>query len=242
MTTKTPTDLTVIRADSRGRTRLGWLDSAHSFSFGRYHDPARMGFRSLRVINDDVIAPGGGFGEHPHADMEILTWVLDGALRHGDSLANSELLVPGELQRMSAGTGIRHSEFNASETEPARLLQVWIEPDRAGHAPRYDQRAFPAEGRVGCWQALAAGGSRAGGGDALRIHQDASLSVADLGPDDALGLTVEPDRFGYVHVAAGSVRIDGGLYHAGDAVSFAGPGTLDLVGQDKAQVLVFDLA
>lgn len=242
MTTKAPIELTTIRADDRGRTRLGWLDSAHSFSFGRYIDRSRMGFRSLRVINDDVIAPGGGFGEHPHADMEILTWVLDGALRHGDSLANSEVLVPGELQRMTAGRGIRHSEFNASDTEPAHLLQIWIEPGTAGLEPAYGQRAFPAAGRADRWQLLAAGGSRVGDADALRIHQDASLCVADLGAGASLPFEVDAGRYGYLHIATGSVTIDGRAYAAGDAVSFAGPGALTLIGQESSQVLAFDLA
>lgn len=242
MTTKTPTELTVIRAGTRGRTRLGWLDSAHSFAFGRYHDPARMGFRSLRVINDDVIAPGGGFGEHPHADMEILTWVLDGALRHGDSLDNSEVLRPGELQRMTAGSGIRHSEFNGSSTEPAHMLQIWIEPSERGITPAYGQQAFPAAGRANRWQVLAAGGFRAGDADTMAIHQDASLSVADLAPGATLAFELTPGRHGYLHAATGSLRIEGQAFSAGDAVSFAGPGSVTLTGATPAQVLAFDLA
>lgn len=234
--------LTLFRADERGRTRLGWLESAHSFSFGRYRDPARMGFRALRVINDDIIAPGGGFGEHPHADMEILTWVLDGALRHGDSLDNSEVLRPGELQRMTAGRGIRHSEFNASKTEPAHLLQIWIEPSELGLEPAYGQKAFPAEDRRNQWQTLATGRPGDDSPEALSIHQDASMRVADLGKDASLTLAVESGRFVYLHVATGAVEVEGELLSAGDAAQVTGPAELSLVGRDPAQLLAFDLA
>lgn len=235
-------DFTVFRADERGRTRLDWLDSAHSFSFGRYMDPQRMGFRALRVINDDVIAPGGGFGEHPHADMEILTWVLAGALRHGDSLDNSEVLRPGELQRMTAGRGIRHSEFNASTTEPAHLLQIWIEPSELGLEPKYGQVAFPASGRRDQWQVLATGRLGGEASSAMWINQDASMHVADLSPDASLKLAVEPGRYVYLHVATGEVEVGGALLSAGDAAQVTGPAELLLVGRKPAQVLAFDLA
>ncbi|XAM01260.1 pirin family protein [Phycisphaeraceae bacterium D3-23] len=234
--------LNIFRGEQRGRTRLGWLDSSHSFSFGRHMDPDRMGYRALRVINDDVIAPGGGFGEHPHADMEIMTWVLSGALRHGDSLNNSELLRPGELQRMTAGRGIRHSEFNASQDEPVHLLQVWIEPSERGLAPAYGQRAFPAQGRRGRWQTLASGRAAESGGEAFSIAQDASLRVAELEASSSLTLGVEPRRFGYLHVATGLVMLDGTALAAGDAAEVAGPAELALVGVEPAQVLAFDLA
>ncbi|MFI4862484.1 MAG: pirin family protein [Phycisphaerales bacterium JB063] len=233
---------TVVRADERGRTRLGWLDSAHSFSFGRYIDRGRMGFRALRVINDDVVAPGGGFGEHPHADMEIMTWMLSGSLRHGDSLDNSEVLVPGELQRMTAGSGIRHSEFNASSTEPAHLLQVWIESSERGLPPAYGQRPFPAEGRRGRWQTLATGRPGDLDGEAFSIAQDASMRVADVDASSSLPLSVEPGRYAYVHVATGSATLDGVALEAGDAAQVAGPAELTLAGAPGAQVLAFDLA
>ncbi|MEM9413911.1 MAG: pirin family protein [Planctomycetota bacterium] len=232
----------IYRDEQRGRTRLGWLDSAHSFSFGRYMDPSRMGCRALRVINDDVIAPGQGFGEHPHADMEILTWVLSGALRHGDSLDNSEVLRPGELQRMTAGRGIRHSEFNASRDEPVHLLQIWIEPSERGLAPAYGQRAFPAEGRRGRWQTLATGRAGEAVSGAFSLAQDASLRVAELDAGSALTLAVEPGRYGYLHVATGAVTLDGVTLSAGDAAEIDGPAELALAGVEPAQVLAFDLA
>lgn len=242
-TTHTPATFNILRAQARGRTRLGWLDSWHSFSFGGHHDPSRMGYRALRVINDDIISPGAGFGEHPHRDMEILTWVLEGALRHGDSLDNSEVLRPGELQRMTAGSGIRHSEFNASSTDPARLLQIWVEPSERGLEPAYGQRSFPAEARANRWQTLATGRpDAADAGSAMSIHQDAAMRVTDLEPGASLVLSVEAGRFAYAHIATGSVSLAGETLHAGDAAEITGPAELPLVGGSVAQVLVFDLA
>lgn len=186
-------NVTVRPGNQRGVTNIGWLHSRHSFSFGRYFDPSNVGYRALRVINDDVVAPGGGFGEHGHDNMEILTWVLDGALRHGDSLGHMQRLTPGEPQVMTAGAGIRHSEMNDSRQEPVHFLQVWIEPATTDAKPRYEQRAFDASGRANRWQTLATGraGDEAGG---VAIDQDAAVRVADLAAGAELTLTVEPGR------------------------------------------------
>src|SRR5438552_2530700 len=170
-------------AAERGQTRISWLDSRHTFSFGDYWDPRHMGYRSLRVINDDRVAPGGGFGTHPHRDMEIVTYVLDGALEHKDSLGTGSVIRPGELQRMSAGTGIRHSEFNASATEPVHLYQIWLLPEKRGQAPSYEQKPFDPAARAGRWQLVASPNAAEG---SLTIHQDARLFLANI----ATGQTV----------------------------------------------------
>src|SRR5262245_32286979 len=166
-------------AAARGQTELGWLDSRHSFSFGDYFDPDNMGFRSLRVINDDQVAPGQGFGMHPHRDMEIVTYVLSGALEHRDSLGTGEVIRPGEVQRMTAGTGIRHSEFNPSPTEPVHLLQIWLLPERRGLEPSYEQKAFPESERRNRWRLVASPDGRDG---SVTIRQDAAMSVTTLDP------------------------------------------------------------
>ncbi|MEM6551800.1 MAG: pirin family protein [Planctomycetota bacterium] len=238
MTTKTPT-VTHIPGDSRGHTDIGWLDSRHSFSFGQYHDPNRMAFRSLRVLNDDRVVPGAGFGEHPHRDMEILTWVLDGALKHGDSIGNLKELRPGELQAMTAGTGIVHSELNASDTDPVHFIQVWIEPRAGGVQPRYDQKAFDAEGRVNRWQTVASGRDADG---ALPIDQDAEFRVADVAAGASVEVHVDADRYGYLHVATGSVTVGDQTLQAGDALTIEGGADLTLTGVSDAQLLGFDLA
>ncbi|MEM1212904.1 MAG: pirin family protein [Planctomycetota bacterium] len=237
MTTTSPT-VTHIPGDSRGHTEIGWLNSRHSFSFGQFHDPNRMGFRSLRVLNDDRVVPGAGFGEHPHRDMEILTWVLDGALKHGDSIGNLKELRPGELQAMTAGTGIVHSEFNASDTDPVHFIQVWIEPRAADVQPRYDQKAFDAEGRSNRWQTLASGRDAEG---ALPIDQDAELRVADVAEGASVEFHVDADRHGYIHVATGSVTVGDQTFIAGDALAIAGGG-VTITGATDAQLLAFDLA
>lgn len=243
---KTHGDFTVFRADERGQTRLGWLNSAHSFSFGRYLDPERMGYRALRVINDDVVAPGGGFGEHPHADMEIITWVLSGALRHGDSLENSRQLRPGEVQVMSAGSGIRHSEFNASDTEPAHFVQVWIEPAERGGTPRYDQATIDRDARRNRFTPIASGRADDIAAGTLPIRQDAAVWVADVDGRAALSYTVAEGRHVYLHLATGEVEVgfgaDGTTLSAGDAVTIESPGTIKLVGVEPSQVMLFDLA
>lgn len=201
-------------------------------------DPERMGFRSLRVINDDVIKAGRGFGMHPHAEMEILTWVLDGKIRHEDSTGNSGEIVPGDLQLMSAGTGIRHSEFNGLYDATTHLLQIWIEPSVGGIAPGYQQTSFDSAGRADRWQLLASADARDG---SLKIHADALVSVADLGSGSTLEASVAGGRHGYVHVAWGTVRVDGREFVGGDAFSFEAGG-VEIEGIEDSELLMFDLA
>lgn len=228
----------IRRGVDRGRSELGWLHARHSFSFGSYFDPANTRFGTLRVLNDDVIDPAGGFGEHGHDNMEIITWVLDGALEHGDSLGHRQLLRPGEVQVMSAGTGIRHSEFNASETEPVHLLQIWILPAQRDTEPRYEQKEFEAANRLNRWDTLVSG---RGGAGPLLIGQDAEMKVADLQPGRELELNVPADRLAYVHLARGEVEAAGRKLTAGDAITLKDPGALVLKGLSEAQLLWFDL-
>ncbi len=231
--------LTLRRAADRGRTDIGWLDSYHSFSFGEYHDPAHMAFRSLRVINDDIIAPSTGFGEHPHRDMEIITWVLEGQLRHGDSLGNSEVLGPGELQYMSAGSGIRHSEYNASATDPVHLLQIWIMPKTRGIEPRYGQVTIDRAARQNRFHPVVTGDGRDG---TIPIEQDATLAIADLDAGRSATWTTQGDRHLYAHIARGSVELLGETLAAGDAAMISEATTLTIKADSDAEVLLFDLA
>jgi quercetin 2,3-dioxygenase len=232
--------LTLRKAADRGHFDHGWLDTHHTFSFGEYHDPAHMGFRTLRVINDDVVAPGQGFGMHPHRDMEIITWVLQGALEHKDSLGSSGVLKPGDVQVMSAGSGIRHSEFNHSSTEPVHLIQTWIMPKEKGIAPRYAQRTMPAEGRRDRFQLLA---SPDGAGESLPINQDATVSVATLKPGAHAKHALNPSRHAWLHVARGELKVNGADARAGDGIAITGEPTLALhAGQPGAELLLFDLA
>ena len=226
-------------AAERGHTRLDWLDSWHTFSFGDYYDPAHMGFRALRVINEDWIAPGRGFGTHPHADMEIVTCVLSGALQHRDSLGNGSMIRPGEVQRMSAGTGIAHSEFNPSETEPVHLLQIWILPEQRGLAPGYEQRQFAAGEREGRLRLVGAADGREG---AVVIHQDVELYVATLPAATEVAHALGPGRHAWVQVASGSVRLDGETLAAGDGAAVTGAPRVELASITRAEVLLFDLA
>lgn len=239
--TTTPTDAAIAfrPADQRGTTQLGWLHSRHSFSFGRYHDPANTRFRTLRVFNDDIVAPGGGFGEHGHDDMEIMTWVLDGALKHTDSLGNTRELRHGEVQVMSAGTGIRHSEFNASDSDPAHFLQMWLLPAKRDITPRYDQRAFDAAGRHNRWQTLASGHGAEG---ALPIEQNAELRVAELDADATIDITLPAERHAYLHLARGQAVAANQPLTAGDAITCPGPATLTVHAQTPSELILFDLA
>jgi quercetin 2,3-dioxygenase len=230
---------TVRRAEDRGKTELRWLHGRHSFSFGRYYDPNNLGYRSLRVINDDIVEPVSGFGEHGHDNMEILTWVLEGTLHHQDSTGSNGDLRPGELQAMTAGRGIRHSEVNGSPSERVHLLQIWIEPATLNLEPAYGQKSFPAEGRRGKWETLA---SPDGRNNSLRIHQDATLSVADLSPNRQIAIDLGPTRHAYVHVAFGAVRVGKTTLKSGDALTFAGPESLIFTASEESQILFFDLA
>lgn len=230
--------ITIRKSSDRGHLNHGWLDTYHTFSFGHYHDPKHVHFRSLRVINEDIVAPGRGFGRHPHDNMEILTWVLSGELAHTDSLGSQRTLKPGEMQRMSAGTGIEHSEFNASKTDPVHLLQIWIMPGSDDAPPAYDQKEFPAEGRKNRLQLVA---SPAGMDGSMTIGQDARVYVADVEKDKSVDLAIEPKRSVWVQVAKGSVMVNGQKLGQGDGAGIKDEAALNITGTDAAQVLVFDL-
>jgi redox-sensitive bicupin YhaK (pirin superfamily) len=229
---------TIRKGTDRGTTRIDWLDSRHTFSFGDYNDPKFHQYRTLRVINDDRIAPGGGFGTHPHRDMEILTYVLSGELEHRDSMGNGEVIRAGEWQSMHAGTGILHSEFNPSEKDSAHLLQIWIFPDRKGHTPGYQQKRFPVAGRDGAWQLAA---SPDGADGSLIVHQDVKLSVAKLSAGQAVKYTLAPGRGAFLHVATGAVTVNGLDLVAGDAVAVDDESVIDVAVVHPGEVLLFDL-
>jgi redox-sensitive bicupin YhaK (pirin superfamily) len=232
------TNLTIRRAGERGRADHGWLNSFHTFSFADYYDPEHMGFRTLRVINDDTVAPGMGFGAHGHQDMEIVSYVLDGELAHKDSMGNGSVIRPGDVQRMSAGTGVRHSEMNPSKKDAVHFLQIWIVPDRRGHQPGYEQIAFPPSERRGTLRLVA---SPDGAGGSVTIHQDVRLYAGLFDRGERATHTVAPGRHAWIHVARGSAQVAGLELGAGDAVSTSEPGDLVITG-DGAEVLVFDLA
>ncbi len=231
--------ITVRRGAERGLAELGWLTSRHTFSFGSYHDPRHMGFRALRVINDDWIAPGAGFDPHGHRDMEIVTYVLEGALEHNDSLGTGSVIRPGEVQRMSAGTGITHSEYNHSPTEPVHLLQIWIVPETAGLPPGYEQRDFPAAERRGRLRLVA---SRDGRDGSLTIHQDAALYAAVLEAGEAVSHGAKPGRHVWLHVARGAVDLNGHALEEGDGAAASDETRLDIAAREDAEILLFDLA
>jgi redox-sensitive bicupin YhaK (pirin superfamily) len=231
--------ITLRPADERGRTDWGWLDSRHTFSFGEYFDPARMGFRALRVINDDRVKPGAGFGKHGHRDMEILSYVLEGALAHEDSSGGGGVIRPGEIQFMRAGTGITHSEYNHSKTEPVHFLQIWIVPDTPGLAPTYDQHPFDAGAAARGFVLLA---SRDGRADSLTVHQDVDLWMTRLGSDGTRDLALRRGRHAWIHVARGSLSVNGQALGEGDGASVDGESALSFRGETDAEVLVFDLA
>jgi quercetin 2,3-dioxygenase len=235
----TTTVNTIHPGDLRGHTQIDWLDSYHTFSFSNFYDPARMGFRSLRVINDDRIAPGAGFGTHGHRDMEILTYVLEGELAHKDSLGTGSVIRSGDVQIMSAGTGIQHSEFNNSDTTPVHLLQIWMLPDRQNITPRYDQRNFSGADKQGKLRLVAAKDGRDG---SVLIHQDIDLYAAVLSAGDRVTFAMQPDRFGWLQVASGSAMLNGESLSAGDGVQIDRPEQLELTTATTAEVLLFDLA
>ena len=230
--------LTVRKSEDRGRANFGWLDSKHSFSFGHYFDPAHMGFGPLRVINDDRVAPGGGFPTHPHSDMEIISYVLEGALEHKDSLGTGSVIRPGDIQRMSAGTGVRHSEYNASRTAAVHFLQIWIIPEKKGLTPSYEQKSFSEAEKHG---RLALIGSRDGRDGSITIHQDVDLYATILGKGEAVEHVIAEGRAGWVQVARGSVTINGETIEEGDGVAIEASGQLRLEGSGAAEVLLFDM-
>lgn len=233
-----PFEMEIRRANQRGYADHGWLRSFHTFSFADYYDPNHMGFRALRVINEDRVAPGRGFPTHPHRDMEILTYVLEGALEHRDSMGNGSVIRPGEAQRLSAGTGITHSEFNASHEEIVHFLQIWIVPNVRGATPGYEQRAFPAAERQGKLRRIASPDGRDG---SLTLRQDANVDTALLDPGQSVRHVVAPGRYAWLHVARGEVDVGGVTLGAGDGAAFSEPTDVVLVGQSPAEVLVFDL-
>ena len=222
-------------SEERGHNQLSWLNTRFSFSFDQYYDPAHMQFRSLRVLNEDVVAPGQGFGMHPHRDMEILTWVLDGALQHRDSMGNTGVIRPGELQHMSAGTGVLHSEYNASSTAPVHLLQIWILPERAGLKPGYEQLAF-GDGDLRNKFGLVAGPEAP-----LTIHQDASLYIARLDQGAHAEHALATGRNAWVQVARGAIQVNGTALSAGDGAAMSDETNLTIRAQDDAELLLFDL-
>jgi len=225
-------------ADERGRANFGWLDSQHTFSFGNYYDPDFMGFGPLRVINEDRVKPGAGFGTHGHSDMEIISYVLDGALEHKDSLGTGSIIKPGDVQRMTAGTGVRHSEYNASDTDTVHFLQIWILPEKNGLEPSYEQVAFSDEEKRGAFRLV---GSRDGRDGSVTIHQDVSLYAAKLDGDESTDFSLDDGRNGWVQVARGAVSLDGKPLDAGDGVAIRGARTLRFDKADDAEILLFDM-
>jgi quercetin 2,3-dioxygenase len=230
--------LNIRRSAERGQADHGWLRSQHSFSFAEYFDPAHVEFGALRVINEDRVAPGMGFGTHGHRDMEIISYVLDGALQHRDSMGNGSVMRPGDVQRMSAGTGVMHSEFNASQTEPVHFLQIWIQPAARGTAPGYEQKHFTAAQKRGRLCLVA---SPDGATDSLRIQQDARLYAGLLDGSESARLALAADRMAYVHVVRGRVQVNGVVLSSGDAAQLRDVATVDIHDGQDAEVLVFDL-
>jgi len=227
----------IRRANERGHAEHGWLDSYHTFSFADYYDPNWMGFRTLRVINDDLVMPAQGFGTHPHRDMEIITYVLSGALQHKDSMGNGRIIQPGEVQYMAAGSGVQHSEFNPSKDEAVHFLQIWIQPERSGLKPRYGEKSLADEPK-GRFNLVV---SKAGREGSLAINQDADLYVAKLEAGNEASHELKPARHAWVHVAEGEVKLNGDTLKAGDAVALSDESQVQLVAAKPSQVLLFDL-
>ena len=231
--------ITLRKSSDRGLADHGWLKSFHSFSFADYYDPKHMGFGNLRVINEDRIAPGTGFGTHGHRDMEILSYVLDGALAHRDNMGNGTTIVPGDVQRMSAGRGVMHSEFNAARDASTHFLQIWILPSQQGIEPGYEQKAFTDADKRGRLRLVASPDGREG---SLTVHADASLYAGLFDGNEQATLALVPGRLGYVHVARGALQVNGQALVAGDAMLLRGEPRVELARGDDADVLVFDLA
>jgi quercetin 2,3-dioxygenase len=230
--------ITLRKAHERGHANHGWLDSWHTFSFADYHDPREMGFGPLRVINDDIVEPGQGFGTHGHRDMEIITYVLEGALEHKDSMGNGSIIRPGDVQRMSAGTGVRHSEFNPSRDERVHLLQIWIEPNLSGIAPSYEEKEFGVRDKKGKLRLIASPDGRDG---SVTIHQDARVYAGVFEAGDAVRQALDAGRRAYVHVARGAVIVNGEELKAGDGAKITGMSEITLSDGKDGEVLLFDL-
>jgi redox-sensitive bicupin YhaK (pirin superfamily) len=231
--------INIRRSKERGGGDYGWLNTRHTFSFDQYYDPRFMSFRSLRVINEDWVAPGQGFPMHPHRDMEIITYLLEGALEHRDSMGNGSIIRPGDGQRMSAGTGVRHSEANPSRTDPAHLLQIWIMPDRLGHTPSYEQKAFPEAEKRGKLRLIASPNGQDG---SVTIHQDAKLYVSLLAPGQEVQHQLGKDCHAWLQVAKGAVVLNGHKLAQGDGAAVSLEAQVSIQGSDDAEVLLFDLA
>ncbi len=231
--------ITIRRAGERGRTRFDWLDSRHTFSFGEYRDPRYMGFHALRVINDDRVEPGAGFATHSHRDMEIVTYVLDGAIAHKDSTGTSTVIRPGEAQRMTAGTGISHSEYNPSKSDPVRFLQIWILPETQGLKPEYEQRSFDLDKNRGRWLTIAAKEPRDG---AVKIHQDLEVAAARLAPGQQATYRLKPGRHAWAQVAVGGATLNGAALAEGDGAAVSDEEIIEARATDEAELLLFDLA
>jgi len=231
--------ITIRKSDERGRANHGWLDTHFTFSFADYFDPEHVQFRTLRVMNDDRVAGGGGFPMHPHRDMEIVTYVLEGTLEHRDSMGNGSVIRPGDVQYMSAGTGVTHSEFNASKTEPVHLYQIWMMPDKKGHKPVYDQKNFTEAEKRGKLRLVASPDGREG---SVKIRQDNELYATVLGAGDSVKHVLKAERHAYVQVARGSVTLNGKPLETGDGAAISTEKSVELTGVKDAEVLLFDLA
>lgn len=229
--------ITTRKANERGHAEHGWLDTYHTFSFADYYDPQWMGYRSLRVINDDLVMPRMGFGKHPHRDMEIITYILSGSLAHQDSMGNGRTITTGEFQYMAAGTGVQHSEQNPSATEAVHLLQIWIMPDAKGVPPRYAEKSMK-DAATGAWHLIT---SKTGRDGSMAIHQDADLWLAKLEPGQSLSHSLGADRHAWLQVAEGEITLNGQTLTGGDAVAVSGETALELTGAKASQVLLFDL-
>ena len=231
--------ITLRKAEDRGHANHGWLDTYHTFSFANYYDPKHMGFRALRVINEDYVSPTAGFGTHGHRDMEIITYVLEGALEHKDNIGNGSVIQPGEVQRMSAGTGILHSEFNHSETEAVHLLQIWLLPAQNGLSPSYEQRNFSPAKTPGKLHLVAAKDGREG---AVTVHQDVDLYAAVLQKGDRLSHTLQPQRHAWVQVARGAITLNGLPLDTSDGAAISNETEVVIEATKEAEILLFDLA
>jgi redox-sensitive bicupin YhaK (pirin superfamily) len=229
----------IRKSADRGHADHGWLNTRFTFSFADYYDPKHEQFRTLRVMNDDRVAGGGGFPTHPHRDMEIVTYVLEGALQHKDSMGNGSVIRPGDVQYMSAGSGVAHSEFNASQKDPVHLYQIWMFPDKKGHKPAYDQKHFDEAEKRGKLRLVASPDGRDG---SVKIRQDNELYVTLLGPGDTVKHTLDKERHAYVQVARGSVTLNGKTLETGDGAAISVEKSLELTGVKDAEVLLFDLA
>ncbi len=231
--------ISIRRSKERGHFNHGWLNTYHTFSFDQYYDPRFMSFRSLRVINEDFVAPSRGFPTHGHRDMEIITYILEGALKHEDSMGNGSIIRPGDVQRMTAGTGVRHSEKNASDQEPVHLLQIWILPNAEDLQPEYEQKAFSEEQRRGQLRLLASSDGR---DHSVTVHQDVSVFASILDAGREVEWLMDPTRYAWIQVARGSISVNGENVDQGDGVIVVGESALKLVGNTPSEVLLFDLA